>query len=314
MASLAPALAPPPVVGPLPTGFGLGQGREVTKPTMANPACSDVPLLPLPVGLSPCSSRRINVVLTRRPFLLLPPCSSSRSTPPPRQAPPARSQGMEQDGCRIQDPDCRRRQRWRDPSSSDRHCHSQDRQGHDAMFKVRPSRTLGLPHAAVRGRQDSARRWCGGWSHFRLGRRLAEQLSDWNRFLVGRGVVGSLVAVLVRPSLANAHLAGLVLSPTARRHPPSFALRPPGTKSSRHPRPHGNRHSLCTYYLRRTLSTNLLPRFVLPLLCLLFFLLSVPFLVLGGLLYLGRWIDKYLEYGMGDVLGGGSKVLYVGGG
>ncbi|KAJ7631221.1 hypothetical protein FB45DRAFT_917852 [Roridomyces roridus] len=201
MASLAPALAPPPVVGPLPTGFGLGPGREVSEPTMATSRLS-CPLLPLPVGLSPCSSRRLTVVLT---------------------PPPARSQGMEQDGCRIQD-------------LAYRHCHSQDRQGHDAMFKVRPSRTLGLPHAAVRGRHDSARRWCGGWSHFRLGRRLAEQLSDWFWFFGGK-----------RPVLANAHLAGLVMSPTALRHPPSFALRPPGTKSSRHPRPHGNNYSLCVW-------------------------------------------------------------------
>ncbi|KAJ7631149.1 hypothetical protein FB45DRAFT_1059017 [Roridomyces roridus] len=235
MASLAPALAPPPVVGPLPTGFGLGPGREVTEPTMATSRLS-CPLSPLPVGLSPCSSRRLNVVLIHRH--LSPPAPPSPSTRRrPTSSTPARSPGPGRDGCRTQDSVCRRRRQRRDSFAQNHHHHSKTDRTTTRRPRYGRQGRLGCRTPRYVADTDSARRWCGGWSHFRLGRRLAGQLSDW-----------SCVGVVCPPVLVNAHLAGLVSSttypsPPIGNHHPS-RLRPPGITSSRYPRPHGNTQSL----------------------------------------------------------------------
>ncbi|KAJ7631176.1 hypothetical protein FB45DRAFT_558785 [Roridomyces roridus] len=198
MASLAPALAPPPVVGPLPTGFGLGPGREVTEPTMATSRLS-CPLLPLPVGQSPCSLRRLNVVLTRR-SLPLPALFRLPLDADPRQAPQRDPQVQDKTGVAY-------RTLPVDGDDSDtthlpqtHHHHSKT--GGTTTRRPRYGRQgrLGCRTSRYVVETDSARRWRGGWSHFRLGRRLAGQLSDWSWFLWKKGLLVTSLELSVRPS------------------------------------------------------------------------------------------------------------------
>ncbi|KAJ7631125.1 hypothetical protein FB45DRAFT_917560 [Roridomyces roridus] len=161
------------------------------------------------------------------------PSSSSRPPSPstrrrPTSSTPARSPGPERDGRRIQDSACRRRRQRHDSFAPNHHHHSKTGRTTTRGSRYGRQGRLGCRTPRYVVETDSARRWCGGWSHFRLGRRLAGQLSHWSWFWWMRGFLSRRWSCL-SARLGHAHLAGLVSSttypspPIGNHHPSRLA-------------------------------------------------------------------------------------------